>query len=104
MSNVILIKHPKNWGLDEGVVRRLAKKVLRERGLGGVELSLAFVGRRKARDLNIRYRKMDYVPQVLAFPMDKEILGDIVICTSKLKRERADLAEWLRHGVKNLLK
>lgn len=104
MPNIVLIKHNRNWGLDEAEVKRTASKVLRQMGLKGVELSLVFVGRKKARDLNIRYRKMDYVPQVLAFPIDKEMLGDVVICTQKLKREKAGLEEWLRHGIENCLR
>jgi len=106
--------------LDEQLVFRLAQKALIEKGYkNGVELSIFFVGRKKARDLNIEYRKMDYFPQVLGFPMSKEKdadgmirLGDIVICTQKLKYEvffqKKSLEEvlysWLVHGVENLLK
>lgn len=105
MSNVVLIKHRQNWGLNEEEVRGTALGVLKEMGLKKVELSLFFVGREEARKLNIDYRQMDYVPQVLAFPMSKAgMLGDVVICTPKLKREKASLEEWIRHGVKNLLK
>ena len=119
-KNVILINHNKNWGLNENLVERLAKKVLKENGFDeGVELSLYFVGRKKARDLNVSYRKMGYIPQVLSFPMSQEKnadgkirLGDVVICTQKLKYEvkfqkstlEKILYEWLVHGVENLLK
>ena len=62
---------------------------------------------------------MDYVPQVLGFPMStspdvdgKIWLGDIVVCTQKLKYEvkfqksslERILTDWLRHGLDNLLK
>ena len=120
MDNVILIKHPKNWGLDEVLVEKLAKKALMEKGYKeNVELSIIFVGRNKAKKLNVEYRKKDYIPQVLGFPMSKEIdedekirLGDIVICTQKLKYEvkfqksnlENVLYDWLVHGVENLLK
>jgi len=120
MSNIILINHPKNWGLDESLVERLAKKVLKEKGFkNNVELSIDFVGRKKAKELNINFRKMSYIPQVLGFPMSKEkdvdgkiYLGDIVICTQKLKYEvkfqksnlDTVLYSWLVHGVENLLK
>jgi rRNA maturation RNase YbeY len=120
MDNLILIGHNKNWGLSEVLVEKLARVVLKEKGfLGDVELSVYFVGRKKARDLNIKYRRKDYYPQVLGFPMskDKDIdgkirLGDIVICTQKLKYEvkyqksslEKILHEWLMHGVENLLK
>jgi len=120
MKNRILIRHNKNWGLNEGVVENLAKKALKHFGyLEETELSLYFVGRKKARDLNVKFRKMDYYPQVLGFPMNKERdadgfvrLGDVVICTQKLKYEARlfnkkiseVLEEWLVHGVENLLK
>lgn len=119
-QNLILIRHGTRWGLDETLVRRIAKEVLQRRGFSkGVELSLYFVGRDKARKLNRFYRKMEYVPQVLGFPMsiDSDVdgkvrLGDIVICTQKLKYEikyqKSDLEEilknWLEHGLDNLLK
>jgi len=120
MFNLILIKHVKNWGLNEEKVLDLAQKALKEKGFTkDVELSISFVGRKVARDLNINYRKMDYIPQVLGFPMSKEKdfdgkirLGDIVICTQKLKYEikfqksnlDTVLYSWLIHGVENLLK
>jgi rRNA maturation RNase YbeY len=120
MANIVLINHPKNWGLDEQMVERLAKKALGEKEFkDNVELSIYFVGRKKARDLNINYRQKDYYPQVLGFPMStkKDVdgkirLGDIVICTQKLKYEvkfqkstlEKVLYAWLVHGVENLLK
>ena len=118
MANVILIKHPKNWGLSEKLVHDLTNKALDQKKLKDVEVSLLFVGRKIAKELNIKYRNKDYVPQVLGFPMDKDKsedglihLGDIVICTQKLKYEVVFqkssldkvLAEWLVHGVENLL-
>jgi rRNA maturation RNase YbeY len=120
MENLILINHLKNWGLDEVLVEKLSKKALVEKGYKeNVELSVYFVGRKKAKDLNVSFRKMTYIPQVLGFPMSKEKdvdgkirLGDIVICTQKLKYEvkfqkstlEKILYEWLVHGVENLLK
>lgn len=120
MDNLILLNHNKNWGLDEKLVEVLAKKALIEKGLkNNIELSIYFVGRKKAKDLNINYRQKDYIPQVLGFPMsfDKDTdgiirPGDIVICTQKLKYEvvfqkstlEKVLYEWLVHGVENLLK
>ncbi|MFA5749696.1 MAG: rRNA maturation RNase YbeY [Candidatus Shapirobacteria bacterium] len=120
MDNLILINYPQNWGLQSKLVEELAKKALIEKGFrSNVELSIYFVGRKKAKDLNISFRKMSYIPQVLGFPMSKETdvdgkirLGDIVICTQKLKYEvkfqksnlEKVLYSWLIHGVENLLK
>lgn len=120
MKNLILIRHPKNWGFDEEEVRRITKEVLAEMGfLSGVELSFWFVGRERARQLNIKYRKMGYIPQVLGFPMEVAAqidglirLGDVVICSQKLKKEARlfkkgepeVMREWIKHGIGNLLK
>jgi len=120
MTNTVLIKHSKNWGLDESLVENLSQKALKEKGFfDDIELSVLFVGRKKAKDLNVSFRQKDYYPQVLGFPMSKKKdvdgkirLGDIVICTQKLKYEvkfqkstlEKTLYEWLVHGVENLLK
>lgn len=120
MKNVILIKHPKNWGLEEEIIRKLVNKALVNSGYKeNIELSLYFVGRDKAKKLNMDYRQKSYIPQVLGFPMNRKKdadgyirLGDIVICTEKLKYEvnflnksqEEILAEWLNHGIENLLK
>lgn len=120
MKNIVLIKHPKNWGLDEAEVLKKATEALDFFKLKeNIELSVIFVGRRRAKELNIKYRQKDYIPQVLGFPMSKVAdsdgyirLGDVVICTKKLKYEinflkksRSEiLSEWMRHGVENLLK
>jgi len=120
MKNVILIKHPKNWGMEEKIIRKLANRALVNKGYEkNTELSIYFVGRVKAKRLNIEYRQKDYIPQVLGFPMNKKKdadgyirLGDIVICNEKLKYEakyfkkniNKVLDQWLVHGVENLLK
>ena len=117
----ILIKKDPRWSLGGREIARLANEVLVEMGLGGdeVELSILFVGQRKAKQLNVNYRQMDYVPQVLAFPMSREKdsdgvvrLGDVVICWPLLQKEmiienksfEEVVESWLRHGIGNLLK
>lgn len=44
----------------------------------GYELSLMFVGSVRAKQLNETYRKKSYVPNVLSFPLEKNI-GEIYI-------------------------
>lgn len=118
--NRVLIKHNRNWGLDEELVVNLANKHLKKRGFeNNTEIGVTFVGRKKAKELNIKYRNMSYIPQVLGFPMSQKAdvdgiirLGDIVICTEKLKYEvqfmnkaiEVILDEWIEHGIDNLLK
>jgi rRNA maturation RNase YbeY len=118
MSSVVLIKSPKNAGIDVSLVENITNKVLQKMKLNDVEVSIWFVGRKRAKDLNIKYRNKSYIPQVLGFPLSRERdgdgmmrLGDIVICTQKLKYEavfqnktvKTIMEEWLLHGVENLL-
>ena len=117
-KNVVLVRDEAEGGnLD--LVKKISEKVLEEMGFRNVELSVVFVDSLRAKNLNKKYRKMDYVPQVLGFPMSREIdkdglvrLGDVVICVEELNKEtekygkkrKEILREWIRHGIKNLLK
>lgn len=51
------------------------------------ELSLSFVGRRRAKAANIATRGKTYTPNVLSFPISKTE-GEILICQDLLDRER----------------
>lgn len=50
------------------------------------ELSLAFVGERRARTINERVRKQSYVPNVLSIPLDTTH-GEIIITPARAKVE-----------------
>lgn len=52
-------------------------------------LSLSFVGETRAQKFNIQYRKKDYVPNVLSFPLDAHT-GEIIICPAVAKRQAKD--------------
>lgn len=49
-------------------------------------LSLIFVGERRAFYLNMKYRKGNYVPNVLSFPLS-DTVGEIYITPQIIKRE-----------------
>jgi len=51
-------------------------------------ISLVFIGPRKAKDLNKKYRHKDYFPNVLTFPLEKKT-GEIFINLSQAKKESA---------------
>ena len=53
------------------------------------ELSLALVGEKKARNVNIQSRKKDYAPNVLSFPFSAQS-GEIYLTPSVSKREARD--------------
>ncbi len=52
------------------------------------ELSLMFVGPSRAAALNAEYRKKDYTPNVLSFPLTPTV-GEIVICPTVAVKEAA---------------
>jgi probable rRNA maturation factor len=52
-------------------------------------LSLSFVGETRAQNFNIQYRKKDYIPNVLSFPLD-ETTGEIIICPAVAKKQAKD--------------
>lgn len=54
--------------------------------LPGWEVSLAFVGEKRAQDLNISLRKKDYIPNVLSYVTGSKS-GEIVICLMEAKRQ-----------------
>ncbi len=43
------------------------------------QLSLSFVGTKRAQTININYRQKNYVPNVLSFPLDDDH-GEIIMC------------------------
>jgi rRNA maturation RNase YbeY len=120
----VLINCPSRYKVDRRFVRDELKRSLYRYGLRRpVEVSLAFVGDRKMRNLNRIYCQLDQTTSILTFsllqgeeafyypPAEKVHLGDIVISYPQLikrasRREvmvNAELAYLLDHGVKNLL-
>jgi len=53
------------------------------------DLSLAFVGETRARNLNYAHRKKTYVPNVLSFPLD-ETSGEMFITPIRVTKEAKD--------------
>lgn len=98
------------------------KDLLKDHGLDSeVEISVAIVGDRKMRALNIKYRNLDKTSNVLSFPTSEGEtipmpgnvlrLGDVVISYPEVIREAAReqwlvddrIEELVLHGVKHLL-
>lgn len=50
------------------------------------DLSLVFVGEDEARDISVRTKQKDYVPNVLSFPLD-ENSGEVFICPAEAERQ-----------------
>ena len=67
------------WKIDEDRVKRIVEFVLEREGKEG-EVSIAFVGKEKMRELNEKFRGKDYPTDVLTFPYGDEMLGEIIVC------------------------
>jgi probable rRNA maturation factor len=71
-----------NSPIDELLFVRIKEKILGKK----YELSLVFVGDKKAQNLNRIYRQKNYIPNVLSFPVDKNT-GEIFINLKQIKKE-----------------
>ena len=73
--------------LTKRSVPRLPYHDIKKTVLGAqYELSLAFVGEKRAQKINKEFRNKNYVPNVLSFPYSKKS-GEIVICPAVAERE-----------------
>ena len=86
--------------VDEDFLKKNAKIVLDEEGKKEANLSIAFVGQGRMREINKRYRGKNRVTDVLSFPESKVLLqkfkvgpaqktqglGEIIICSREVKK------------------
>ncbi|AZO95015.1 rRNA maturation RNase YbeY [Iocasia frigidifontis] len=100
--------------LDNNIYKlfqEIAERTSQIEGYNQGEISFALVDNKIIRELNKKYRNNDQATDVLSFPMDEEIWGDIIISTERaaaqakeyghsLKRELGYLAV---HGIMHLL-
>lgn len=93
------------------LLRRRALRYLRLLGLEGCELSVAVVRDGEIRALNRRWRRKDEPTDVLSFPQEPPLLGDVVISVDTARRQARvwrrtlgqELELYLAHGVLHLL-
>ena len=95
-----------SYPFDKKLLRRRVRKFLQEKGVGGVELSIAMVGERKMRQLNQEFRDKNIVSDVLAFPQNERpieggplLLGDIVVCYPRAQKEAIALQETIDEAI-----
>jgi probable rRNA maturation factor len=104
----VLTSNRQDLPVDEPALAALAEMTLRAEGLVSGELSLSFVGEEEMEALHQRYLGEPGPTDVLSFPMAEDgLLGDIVICPTEARRNKADVASELRllvvHGVLHLV-
>jgi len=83
--------------IGEEDLKKLAKNVLKGENKKE-DLSIAFVGEKRIRGLNKKYRKKDNATDVLSFG---DGLNEIVICLNKVRK--GELAKVLIHGILHIL-
>jgi probable rRNA maturation factor len=87
-------------------VRRLAAQIL-----GRKNLSIAFVTNAAIRKINRRFLNHDFATDVISFPLNSDLLGELVISADYAKAESAgrgipveeELLRYVAHGILHLL-
>jgi probable rRNA maturation factor len=67
---------------------RLLFSKVAKRVLPGWEISLVFVGEKRALSLNKKLRRKSYIPNVLSYALGKKS-GEIIICPREVSRQAA---------------
>ncbi len=72
-------------------IEELIKKVINEtaklEGIDAKEVSVALVTNEYIKELNAKYRDKDEPTDVLSFPLDEELLGDIIISLERAQKQ-----------------
>jgi len=92
-------------------LKKAAKAALSMLGKKDAELSILITDNEGIRELNKKYRSMDKPTDVLSFPMDGDMLGDVVISVEKAATQaplykntvRNEILRLLIHGILHLL-
>ena len=100
-------------GLQPSGIKRFARDVLKQEAVAEAAVTIVFTDDAGIRDLNARFRDMDRVTDVLAFPLRDEdgYLGDVIISLERARAQaprfqndpEAELARLIVHGLLHLL-
>jgi probable rRNA maturation factor len=85
--------------IEEEMLELLEKVVITAaeiEGYSGGEVSIAFVSNQQIKELNNKYREKNEATDVLSFPIDEEMLGDIIISAQRASEQ----AEEYNHSLK----
>ncbi|HDJ30512.1 rRNA maturation RNase YbeY [bacterium] len=123
---MIEINNLTSVSIDQEFLKKIAEGVLEKEHAQKKDISLAFVGPGRMKQINRRYRGKNRVTDVLAFPetrvefdeftvkdlyRDTQSLGEIIICLKEVKKNsrryksdfKTELARVLIHGILHLL-
>ena len=84
-------------------IATFARRVLRAVEAEPDELSIAFVDDEAMRELNRKFRRKNKTTDVLTFPGDGPLLGEIVISVDQARRQAADEKHSLATEVRYLI-
>lgn len=98
--------------IDEGLLLKVARKVLEKENKKDADISVGIVGEEKMRQLNKQYRKKDKPADVLSFEEPEFGIGEIILCPGKIRRDatkygitfREQLIKIFIHGLLHLLR
>jgi len=102
MINVEFNNQQSDLEISQEMLELLKKVVITAaelEGYSGGEVSIAFVNNQKIKELNSKYRDKNEATDVLSFPIDDEMLGDIIISAIRA----AEQAEEYGHSLKREL-
>lgn len=91
--------------------RRIAGLAAELEGYENGELSIALVNNQEIQQLNKKYREVDEPTDVLSFPMDEEVWGDVIISMNRVQEQAEEYGHSITreacylviHGVLHLL-
>jgi probable rRNA maturation factor len=72
-------------------LRTALHAALAEHGVDAGELSVTFLADDPMRELNVRYLDHDWVPDVLSFPLEAPLLGDVYVGLAQARRQADEL-------------
>ena len=121
--NIILRKTVKKFGISDKYIKTVVSDTLKLVKKTKYSVSISIVGEMRIRTINRLYRNIDYVTDVLSFPIEEEDdffggqftaeqeLGDIFICPHKIKRQakefnvtyKEEFTRMIVHGVLHLI-
>lgn len=103
----ILLSDRQDIPVDAEYLRKLAEETLLAEGAGNRELSISLVTVEEMVDLHERYLGEPGPTDVLSFPQDDDLLGDVIVCPAVAAGQNPDAAAEIRlllvHGILHLL-
>ena len=82
--------------VSAATIRRRAAKILEGLDKADAELSLVLTDDEEIQSLNSEWREKDKPTDVLSFPQDEDLLGDVVISIETASRQADDPHGWAK--------